>query len=260
MGSLGHSVSDAFVLAQRSLRRIPRQPDLLTAFTIQPLMFVLLFVYVFGGAISVPEEYGDYTDFLMPGIMVQTIAFGGFVTALGIAEDLNKGLIDRFRSLPMARSAVLTGRTIADIATNLLSLTVMIVVGLLVGFSFGTSVFEVIGGILLLILIGYAFSWIFAWVGLNSGSPETANALGFMLIFPLTFLSSAFVPPQTMPEALQFFAEDINPFSTMVDAMRALFLGTPAGNDIWGAVAWCVGLIAVFSFLSARSYRNAIRG
>jgi ABC transporter DrrB family efflux protein len=252
------ALSDAVVLAERSLRRIPRQPDLLTAFTIQPIMFVLLFVYVFGGAIEVPEEFGDYTDFLMPGIMVQTIAFGGFVTALGIAEDLNKGLIDRFRSLPMARSAVLTGRTIADIATNTLSLVTMIVVGLIVGFSFSSSVLEVIAGIALILLIGYTFSWIFAWVGLNSGSPETANALGFMLIFPLTFLSSAFVPPESMPKSLEFFAEDINPFTTMVDAMRALFIGTPAGNDIWGSVLWCVGLIALFSFLSARSYRNAI--
>ena len=155
--------------------------------------------------------YGDYTQFLMPGIMVQTIAFGGFVTALGIAEDLNKGLIDRFRSLPMARSAVLTGRTIADIATNLLSLVVMIAVGLIVGFTFTTSAPEVAGGILLLLLIGYTFSWIFAWVGLNSGSPETANALGFMLIFPLTFLSSAFVPPESMPDALEFFADRHQP-------------------------------------------------
>jgi ABC-2 type transport system permease protein/oleandomycin transport system permease protein len=260
MSSLRFAVSDALVLAQRSLKRIPRQPDLLTAFTIQPVMFMLLFVYVFGGAIEVGPQYnGDYTDFLIPGIMVQTIAFGGFVTAIGLSEDLNKGLIDRFRSLPMARSAVLTGRTVADIATNALALAVMITTGLLVGFDFNASPFEIAGGILLLFLIGYAFSWIFAWVGLNSSSPETANAFGFMTIFPLTFLSSAFVPVDSMPEALQFFAEEINPFTTMVDAVRALFLGTPAGNDVWGAVAWCVGLIAVFALLSARSYRNAIR-
>ena len=259
MTGLKFAFSDALVIAERSLRRVQRQPDLLTAFTIQPVMFIVLFVYVFGGAISVPPEYGDYTDFLMPGIMVQSIAFGGFVTALGLAEDLNKGLIDRFRSLPMARSAVLTGRTFADIATNALSLVVMIAVGLLVGFSFGTSAFEIAAGILLMLLIGYTFSWIFAWVGLSSGSPETANALGFMLIFPLTFLSSAFVPPNSMPASLEYFAENINPFSTMVDAMRALFIGTPAGNDIWGCIAWCVGLIAFFSFLSARAYSNAIR-
>jgi len=159
----------------------------------------------------------------------------------------------------MSRSAVLTGRTISDIATNVLSLVVMITVGLIVGFTFSSSPLEVIGGIGLMLLIGYAFSWIFAWVGLNSSSPEAANAFGFMAIFPLTFLSSAFVPPESMPKALEFFATEINPFTTMVDAMRSLFIGTPAGNDVWGSVLWCIGLIAVFSFLSARSYRNAIR-
>jgi ABC transporter DrrB family efflux protein len=261
MSSLRYVIGDALVLSQRSLKRIQRQPDLLTAFTIQPIMFVLLFVYVFGGAIDPGPLYdGDYTDFLMPGIMVQSIAFGGFVTALGLAEDLGKGLIDRFRSLPMSQSAVLTGRTIADIATNCLQLAIMIGVGLLIGFDFDAPVLKIIGGILLLLLIGYAFSWMFAWVGLTSGSPESANAFGFMAIFPLTFLSSAFVPADTMPAPLEYFAENINPFSTMVDATRALFLGTPAGNDIWASVLWCLGLIAVFSFLSARSYRNAIRG
>ncbi len=258
MNTFRFAVSDAMVLAERSLRRIPRQPDLLTAFTIQPVMFVLLFVYVFGGAIEVPSEFGDYTDFLIPGIIVQTLAFGGFVTALGISEDLNKGLIDRFRSLPMARSAVLTGRTIADIATNTLSLVVMITVGLIVGFSFATDALDIIAGIGLVLLIGYSFSWVFAWVGLNSSSPETANAIGFMTIFPLTFLSSAFVPPESMPEPLRFFATDINPFTAMVDATRALWLGTPAGNDIWGAVAWCVGLIVVFSALSTTKYRKSV--
>jgi ABC transporter DrrB family efflux protein len=258
MTALRYTISDALVLAERSVKRVQRQPDLLTAFTIQPVMFVLLFVYVFGGAIETPG-FDDYTDFLMPGIMVQSIAFGGFVTALGIAEDLNKGLIDRFRSLPMAQSAVLTGRTIADIGTNALALVVMITVGLIVGFSFSSSPLEVVAGIGLIMLIGYTFSWIFAFVGLSSSSPESANAFGFMTIFPLTFLSSAFVPPESMPEPLQFFATDINPFTTMVDAMRALFLDAPAGNDIWASVLWCLGLIALFSFLSARSYRNAVR-
>jgi ABC transporter DrrB family efflux protein len=252
------AVSDMLVLAGRSLRRIQRQPDLLTGFTIQPVMFVLLFVWVFGGAIAVPALYGSYENFLLPGIIVQTMAFGGFVTALGLAEDLNKGLIDRFRSLPMARSAVLTGRTLADVATNLLALVTMIVVGLIVGFSFSSSPPEVVGGILLAVLIGYAFSWVFAFIGLNVSSPESANAFGFILIFPLTFVSSAFVPPETMPDWLQTFAADINPFSTMVDAMRALFVDGPHGNDVWGAVAWCVGLIAVFGTLAVNRYRRAV--
>ena len=251
------AVSDMFVLAERSLRRIKRQPDLLTGFTIQPVMFVLLFVWVFGGAIETPG-FDDYTDFLLPGIIVQTMAFGGFVTALGLAEDLNKGLIDRFRSLPMARSAVLTGRTLADVATNMLSLVTMIVVGLIVGFEFSSSPAEVVGGIALMLLIGYTFSWVFAYIGLIVSSPESANAFGFILIFPLTFASSAFVPPETMPDWLQTFASDINPFSTMVDAARALFVDGPHGNDVWGAVAWCLGLIVIFGALAVNRYRRAV--
>jgi ABC-2 type transport system permease protein len=258
MTGLSATVSDTLVLAKRSAKRIQRQPDLLTAFTVQPIMFVLLFVYVFGGAIEVPPQYGDYTDFLMPGIIVQAICFGGFVTALGLAEDMQRGLIDRFRSLPMSRLAVLTGRTIADIGTNALQLTVMIVVGLIVGFAFSSRPLEVVAGIALMLLIGYAFSWVFAYIGLNVSSPESANAFGFMIVFPLTFLSSAFVPPDTFPPALETFAEDINPFSTMVDAARALFIDAPAGNDIWASVAWSIGLIAVFGYLSVARYKRAV--
>jgi len=199
MTHLRFAVADAVVIAERGLKRIRRNPDLATAFTVQPIMFVLLFVYVFGGAIEVPSQFGDYADFLMPGIIVQWMAFGGFATALGLAEDMNRGLIDRFRSLPMARSAVLTGRTFADIVTNSLGLTVMLGVGLIVGFSFGASPPEVVAGIGLMLLIGYAFSWVFAWIGLIVSSPESANAYGFIIIFPLTFLSSAFVPPDTLP-------------------------------------------------------------
>jgi ABC transporter DrrB family efflux protein len=256
MSSLAYAVEDTAVIAKRNLLRIPRQPDLWVSFTIQPLMFVLLFVYVFGGAIQTPG-YDDYVDFLMPGIIVQTMAFGGFVTALGLSDDLSKGLVDRFRSLPMARSAVLAGRTLADVATNVVSLTVMIVVGVLVGFNFTTSPLEVAAGIALLLLFGYAFSWIFACVALLAGSAEAANALGFMLIFPLTFASSAFVPPESMPAAIEWFA-NINPISTIVDATRALFVGAPAGNDVWGAVLWCLGLIAVFSTFAVQRYRRAV--
>jgi ABC-2 type transport system permease protein/oleandomycin transport system permease protein len=256
MSSLAYAVSDTAVVAKRNLLRIPRQPDLWVSFTIQPIMFVLLFVYVFGGAIQTPG-YDDYVDFLMPGIIVQTMSFGGFVTAIGLSDDLRKGLIDRFRSLPMARSAVLAGRTLADVATNTVSLVVMIVVGLLVGFNFTSSPLEVAAGIGLLLLFGYAFSWAFAFVALVSNSAEGAQALGFMLIFPLTFASSAFVPPESMPSWLEAFAE-ANPFSTVVDATRALFVDAPAGNDVWAAVAWCVGLIAVFATLSVYRYRRAV--
>jgi ABC transporter DrrB family efflux protein len=255
VSALAFAASDTLVLAKRSLFRIRRQPDLLIGFTVQPVMFVLLFVYVFGGAIETPGL--DYVDFLMPGIIVQSMAFGGFVTALGLAEDLKKGLIDRFRSLPMWGPAVLTGRILADVGTNVIQLAVMLVVGIAVGFRFATSVPEVIAGIGLLLLIGYAFSWVFAFIGLSASSPEASNAYGFTIIFPLTFVSSAFVPVETMPSWLEPIAE-FNPFTTMVDAARALFIGTPAGNDVWGAVAWSLGIIAVFAPLSAWRYRRAV--
>ena len=252
---LPHAVSDTLVLARRSLLRIPRAPDLLLSFTVQPIMFVLLFVYVFGGAIETPGY--DYVDFLMPGIIVQTMAFGGFVTALGLAEDLKKGLIDRFRSLPMSRAAVLAGRTLADVATNSISIAVMLVVGVIAGFSFDAPLAHIVAGIVLLLLFGYAFSWVFAFIGLTSSSPEAAQSLGFIVIFPLTFVSSAFVPVESMPGALQAFAE-VNPFTIVVDAMRALFLGAPAGNNVWGAVAWSLGIAAVFAFLSVTRYKRAV--
>jgi ABC-2 type transport system permease protein len=248
-------VSDTLVVAERNLVRLPRAPDLLLAFTVQPVMFVLLFVYVFGGAIQTPGY--DYVDFLMPGIIVQTMAFGGFVTALGLADDLKKGLIDRFRSLPMARSAVLAGRTLADIATNLVSLLVMVVVGLIAGFSFSANAPEIVAGAALMLLFGYAFSWIFALFGLSASSPESAQALGFIVIFPLTFISSAFVPVESMPAGLQQFAE-VNPVTVVVDAVRALWLDAPAGNNVWGAVVWSLGLTALFAPVCVSRYRRAV--
>ncbi|HEX3240521.1 MAG TPA: ABC transporter permease [Solirubrobacterales bacterium] len=253
--SLGTAVADTLVLARRGVMRIVRAPDLLLAFTVQPIMFVLLFVYVFGGAIETPGF--DYVDFLMPGILVQTLSFGGFATALGLAEDLKTGLIDRFRSLPMSRAAVLTGRTLADIATNALSIAVMLVVGVIAGFSFDAPLTHILLGILLLLTFGYAFSWFFAFIGLSSSSPEAAQSLGFILIFPLSFISSAFVPVDSMPAVLQAFAE-VNPFTIVVDAMRSLFLGIPAGNNVWGAFAWAIGIATVFAFLSVNRYKRAV--
>jgi ABC transporter DrrB family efflux protein len=255
MSAFAETLSDTVVLAKRSLLRIPRQPDLLLGFTVQPIMFVLLFVYVFGGAIDTPGL--DYVDFLMPGIIVQSMVFGGFVTALGLAEDLKKGLIDRFRSLPMSRAAVLTGRTLADIATNVVQLVVMLAVGIAVGFDFKTSIPEILAGIALMLLIGYAFSWVFALLGLVASSPEASNAFGFTILFPVTFVSSAFVPVESMPSWLQPVAEH-NPFTTMVDAARTLFLGTPAGNDVWLSVVWSIGIVVVFGWLSVLRYRRAV--
>ena len=250
-------VSDTLVIAERNLVRLPRAPDLLLAFTVQPIMFLLLFVYVFGGAIVTPGY--SYVDFLLPGIIVQNIAFGGFVTAVGLNEDLSKGLIDRFRSLPMARPAVLAGRTLADVATNSLSVAILLTTGLIIGFRFDSSPPEILLGLVLLLLFGYAFSWVFAWLGLLVSSPESANSVGFIAVFPLTFISSAFVPVDSMPAALQWFAE-INPFTIVVDAMRALWVGAPAGNDVWGAFVWSFVIIAVFAPLAVARYRSAAGG
>ena len=255
MTALRYGISDTLVLAKRSLLRIPRQPDLLVGFTVQPILFILLFVYVFGGAIQTPGY--SYVDYLMPGIIVQSIAFGGFVTALGLSEDLKKGLMDRFRSLPIARSALLTGRTLGDVATNVFQLVVMFTVGLLIGFNFSGTVGEVVAGIALLLFIGYAFSWVFAFIGLVASSPEAANAYGFTVLFPVTFVSSAFVPVDSMPDWLQPIAEH-NPFTYMVNAARALFLGIPAGNNVWLAVVWTVVIIAVFAPLAAWRYRRVV--
>jgi ABC transporter DrrB family efflux protein len=246
-------VSDTMVVAERNLVRLPRAPDLLLAFTVQPVMFVLLFVYVFGGAIVTPGY--EYVDFLLPGIIVQNIAFGGFVTALGLNEDLNKGLIDRFRSLPMARPAVLAGRTLADVVTNLLAVVILLVTGLIIGFSFDASPLEILAGMGLLLLFGYAFSWVFALLGLLVSSPEAANSLGFIAVFPLTFISSAFVPVDSMPSALQWFAE-VNPFTVVVDAMRALWVDAPAGSSVWGGFAWSLAILAVFAPLAVARYRR----
>jgi ABC transporter DrrB family efflux protein len=255
VSTLVHTLEDTIVLAKRGLLRIPRQPDLLIGFTIQPLMFVLLFVYVFGGAIQTPGF--EYVDFLIPGILVQTMGFGGFVTGLGLAEDVKKGLMDRFRSLPMSRAAVLTGRTLADVATNVVQLVVMVGVGLAVGFSFHAGVANAVAGIALVLLIGYAFSWVFAFIGLTASSPEASNAYGFTILFPLTFVSSAFVPVASMPSWLETIAEH-NPVTDMVDATRALFLGTPAGNDVWLSVVWAVGIALGFALLSVWRFRRVL--
>jgi ABC transporter DrrB family efflux protein len=250
-------VTDTLIIAERNLIRLPRKPELLIAFTVQPIMFVLLFRYVFGGAIRTGGI--PYVDYLLPGIIVQNIAFGGFVTALGLNEDVHKGLIDRFRSLPMARAAVLAGRTLADVMTNLLSVCVLVITGVIIGFSFNASVLDVIAGFGLLLLFGYAFSWVFALVGLLATTPESANSVGFIAVFPLTFISSAFVPVNTMPTVLKDFAQ-INPFTIVVDAMRALWTGQPAGNYIWGAVVWSVVILAVFAPLAVARYRRSAGG
>ena len=247
-------VTDTLIIAERNLIRLPRAPELLIGFTVQPIMFVLLFAYVFGGAISTPGY--TYVDFLIPGIIVQNTAFGGFATALGLNEDVRKGLIDRFRSLPMSRAAVLGGRTLSDVATNALSMTILLITGVIIGFSFHSSFAHVVAGIALLLLFGYAFSWFLAFLGLLVSSPESVNSVGFIAVFPLTFISSAFVPVASMPEGLRQFAE-VNPFTIVVDAIRHLWLGAPEPNSVWEAVAWSLAIIAVFAPLAVARYRRA---
>jgi ABC-2 type transport system permease protein/oleandomycin transport system permease protein len=249
------TVGDALVILKRNLIRFTRQPEMLIGYTVQPIMFVLLFVYVFGGAIRLNGFPGSYVDFLLPGILVQNICFGGALTAVGLTEDLHKGLIDRFRSLPMARSAVLAGRTLADVVVNVCAIAIMVTIGLIVGFSFSASALDIAAGVLLLLLFGYAFSWVFALVGLLASTPESANSAGFIAVFPLTFISSAFVPVATMPAALRAFA-NVNPFTIVVDAIRALWIGAPAGNYVWGAVVWALVILVVFAPLAVARYRR----
>jgi ABC-2 type transport system permease protein/oleandomycin transport system permease protein len=249
------AIHDALLLAERNLRRLPRNPDLLVGVTFQPIMFVVLFTYVFGGAIVTPGF--KYIDFFLPGIVIQMIAFTGYATSLGISDDLRKGLIDRFRSLPIARSAVIAGRTFSDIAMNVIALATMLAVGFIVGFSFNASAAEIVAGLVLVLLFGYAMSWVYAFIGLISSTPESASALITIIIFPLTFVSSVYVPTQSMPTVLRAIA-NANPITTIVDALRALWLGAHAGTDIWVGLIWCVAIIAVFSVLATDRYRRTV--
>jgi ABC-2 type transport system permease protein/oleandomycin transport system permease protein len=259
MTSLAQSVSDSLTITRRNLIKVKRVPDLIVFATLSPIMFVLLFRYVFGGAIQVPG--GQYVNFLMPGIFVQTVAFGGVTTAIGLAQDMQRGIIDRFRSLPMSSSAVLTGRTIADLARNLFTVIIMLIVGFLVGFRPGGTPFEFLLGILLLLGVSFAFSWISAFIGLLVRSVEAAQSGGFIWLFPLTFASSAFVPVATMPGWLQTFARH-NPISVLADALRGLFHVNPTlttADTRWAliqSVAWIIAILIVFVPLSVIRYRH----
>ncbi len=246
-------VSDTAGITVRNLRRMIRTPRLLVFSSIQPVMFVLLFRYVFAGAIKVPG--GHYVDYLMPGIFVQTSLFGGASTAVGLATDLQGGMVDRFRSLPMARSAVLAGRTFADLVRNIFVVMLMVGVGSLVGFRFHGTVVTDVGGLVLVVLFGYAFSWVFVSVGLYVKDPETAQVAGFLPLFPLVFASSAFVPVASMPGWLRAFA-DVQPVSVSVNAVRAMVSGGPVEHLLWQALAWAFGILVVFAFLGVRQYRS----
>ena len=247
------TVADALTVTKRNLIHLFRVPQLLVFSTIQPVMFVLLFTYVFGGAIRTPGV--KYVNFLLPGIFVQIVAFSAMNTGIGIAEDLNKGLIDRFRSLPMARSAVLAGRTLADITRNFFVLLLMYGVGSAIGFRIAGNVFEAIAALGLLLLFGYTLSWVGAAIGLSLRDPESVQAAGFVWIFPLIFASGLFVPVFTLPGWLQAFAKN-QPVGVTAEAVRALVLDQPLGSYGWKALAWGAGLLAVFIPLSVARYRK----
>jgi ABC transporter DrrB family efflux protein len=251
--SLSYTISDAAAMTKRNLLKYIRVPALLVFSTVQPVMFVLLFAYVFGGAIDTPGA--KYIDFLMPGIFVQTVVFGSTMTGVGLADDLSKGMIDRFRSLPMARSAVLAGRTLSDTVRNLFVVLLMTVVGTLIGFRFHAGILPAIGAMLLVVLFGLAFSWISANIGLLVRDTETAQTAGFIWLFPLVFASSIFVPVETMPDWLQAIAK-VNPISSAVNASRALALGGPTSNAVWDALAWVAVIMLVFVPLAVRRYRR----
>jgi ABC-2 type transport system permease protein/oleandomycin transport system permease protein len=253
--TFSETLADSRVMAGRQLRKTLRKPMLLIFAFVQPVMFVLMFRYVFGGAIDTGGV--DYVDFLMPGIIVQTAIFGALMTGIGLTEDLSRGVVDRFRSLPISRAAVLFGRTAADIAMNVMTLSVMLLVGVAVGFRPSEPAPELLLAFLLVLAFSYVFSWISAFVGLSVKDPETAQSAGFIWVFPLTFVSSAFVPTDSMPAALQWFA-DINPVTLAANAARALTIGEgEALGPALGTLAWLAGLLIVFVPLAVRAFRRA---
>lgn len=250
-------IRDTLVVMRRNLLKYVRVPTLLVFSTVQPIMFVLLFAFVFGGAITLPGI--DYIDFLMAGIFVQTSVFGSTNTGIGLAEDMNKGLIDRFRSLPMSRSAVLAGRTLSDAVRNLFVVLLMVAVGYLIGFNFQNGFVQAVLGIVLVLLFGYAFTWISATIGLAIKDVESVQAASFIWLFPLTFASSAFVPVETMPDWLAWFARN-NPVTHAVNGTRYLILGEPWGfpADVWKALVWIAILLGVFIPFAISRYRRAV--
>jgi ABC transporter DrrB family efflux protein len=250
------AVTDAGVVTARNLRHFIRQPQLLIFSTIQPIMFVLLFVYVFGGAVkgSLPKGV-TYVDFLLPGIFVQSVAFRATQTAIGLAEDLERGVVDRFRSMPMARSAVLLGRTLADLVRNVLIIALMIGVGYIIGFSFHAGVLQALGSVAVVAAFGFALSWIFAFVALTVRGAEAAQAAGFVVIFPLVFASSVFVPVASMPSWLQSFAHT-SPVTLTADVARSYALTSGIPRSLGETAAWIGGILAVFIPLCVWRYRR----
>ena len=259
------AAADGLIVAGRNLRRVPRIPELAIFAVLQSIMFVLLFAFVFGGAIPLPGG-GSYREYLMPGIFAQTIAFAAATTAIGMTDDVGKGIIDRFRSLPMARSAVLSGRVVSDVVYNGGILIVLMVSGVAVGWTVRTGVAELLAGVALLLLFAFAMSWVGVWLGLSVPTVEVAQQVAFTTIFPITFLSNVFVPTQTLPDWLRPIAE-WNPISSLTAAIRELWgnpnpfaaTGLPAEQPVLVTLVWVVVIVAVFAPLGVRRYRSMSR-
>lgn len=253
---LAWAARDSWTVTKRNLRHFVRQPRLLVFSTIQPVMFILLFTFVFGGVarFALPGDL-QYVSFLLPGILIHSAAFRSIQTAVGLAEDLERGVIDRFRSMPMSRPAVLAGRTFADLIRNLAVITLMVAVGHLIGFRFTQGVLSAIGAVLVVGLFGYVMSWIFTYVAMAVPGAEAAQTAGFVAVFPLVFASSIFVPVETMPSWLQTFAAN-SPVTLAADAARALAIGGPTARPVAGALAWCAGILAIMIPLAVRRYRR----
>ena len=264
MTAVVDTLADGAIVAKRNLIKVKRVPELLVFTTLQPIMFILLFGFVFGSAIKIPGI--DYKEYLIAGIFAQTVVFGATFTGAGIADDMQKGIIDRFRSLPMSRSSVLIGRTVSDVLLNVLTITVMSLTGLAIGWRIRTSLLEALGGFVLLLVFAYAISWIMAWVGLIVPTPEVVQNASFILLFPATFIANTFVPTNDFPTALRVIAE-WNPVSTLTEAARQLFGNTspqlpPA--DVWSmqhpvlyTLLWSAAILAVFVPLATRQYERA---
>ena len=263
--SRSQALSDGLVVTWRNLKRIPRIPELAIFAIVQSIVFVLLFAFVFGGAIPLPGG-ASYREFLMPGIFIQTLAFASVTTAIGMTEDMNKGIIDRFRSLPMARSAVLSGRTTSDLVYNAGIIVVLMLTGLAVGWRVHTGLGDFLVGCLLMLAFAYAMAWVGVYVGTKVPTVEVAQQVGFIFIFPLTFLSSAFVPIATMPGWMQPIAE-WNPVSTLTSSLRQLFGNPdpyaadvfPAEHSMLVSVVWIAVVLAIFAPLAIRRYRTITR-
>ena len=266
MSAMFNAVSDAAVIAKRNVIKIKRVPEVLVFVLLSPIMFVLLFAYVFGNSIAIPG--GSYREFLIAGIFAQTVVFGAIFTGAGLAEDIQKGIMNRFRSLPMSRSALLVGRTMSDVLYNVASLAIMALTGLVVGWRIDTGVLSAVAGFSLLLLFAYAFSWVMAFVGLIVPSVEVINNASFMVTMPLTFVANTFVPAENLPPVLRTFAL-WNPVSAVTQATRELFGNIPPGtpdptawplqNPVVYTLIWAAAIIAVFAPLAVHRYRTIQR-